>query len=278
MPILLSLAASLLWGVADYRGGLASRAHPLLTVAAVSQAAGLAALLLAVAVHGITVSSAAVAEGAATGVLGAIAISAFYRSLAIGSMSIAAPVLATSAAIPVLAGIASGDRPSAVLAAEIAAALAGVVLASREPAGRGDAHSRAAQRRSFLLALVATLAVGGQLVLLAAAADTDPLLGVTVSRMVSLSLMLVAVLIVRPAFSRRAVPDLSLIGILDSLANLSYAAATTGAFLSVAAVLSSLYPVVTVGLAHRHLGERLAGPQRAGAALALAGAAAISAG
>src|SRR3954453_6540186 len=165
MSILLALTASLLWGVADYRGGLASRAHPLITVAAVSQAAGLAVLLMAVVRHGVTVSAGAVAEGAATGVLGAIAISAVYRALAIGSMSLPAPVLAPSAAIPGLAGIASGDRPSPLQSAGIAAALFGVVLASREPAAASDERGRAAQRRSFLLALVATLAVGGQLVL-----------------------------------------------------------------------------------------------------------------
>jgi len=68
------------------------------------------------------------------------------------------------------------------------------------------------------------------------------------------------------------------IGILDTAANVSYAAATTAGLLSVVAVLSSLYPVVTVGLAHRRLGERLAGSQRIGVALALGGAALISAG
>jgi drug/metabolite transporter (DMT)-like permease len=276
MSIVLALAASVMWGVADFRGGLASRRHPLLTVLVVSQAAGLVGLLAVVAVRGVDYAAGALAAGVGAGLLGALAISAFYRSLAIGSMSIAAPVLATSAAVPVVAGLATGDRPSALQSAGIALALAGVILAAREPSSEHPAA--AAQRRSFALAVVAMLAIGLELVLLAEAADTDPLFGVATARATSLSVVLVAALLLRPPLARSALPDLALIGVLDAFANLAFAAATTGAFLSIVAVLSALYPVVTVALAHRHLGERLAGPQRVGVVLALLGVGAISAG
>jgi len=126
--------------------------------------------------------------------------------------------------------------------------------------------------------VVATVAIGLQLVLLSTAARTDPLLGVTASRLTSVVIFAVVALVVRPPVRRAALPGLAGIGILDTAANVSYAAATTAGLLSVVAVLSSLYPVVTVGLAHRHLGERLAGSQRAGVVLALGGAALISAG
>jgi drug/metabolite transporter (DMT)-like permease len=101
---------------------------------------------------------------------------------------------------------------------------------------------------------------------------------VTASRLTSVVIFAVVALVVRPPVRRAALPGLAGIGILDTAANVSYAAATTAGLLSVVAVLSSLYPVVTVGLAHRHLGERLAGSQRAGVVLALGGAALISAG
>ena len=85
-------------------------------------------------------------------------------------------------------------------------------------------------------------------------------------------------LLVRPPVRRPALPGLAGIGLLDTAANVSYAAATTAGLLSVVAVLSSLYPVVTVGLAHRRLGRAAGRLAAAGVVLALGGAALISAG
>jgi drug/metabolite transporter (DMT)-like permease len=56
-----------------------------------------------------------------------------------------------------------------------------------------------------------------------------------------------------------------------------FAVASTEGLLSVVAVLSSLYPVVTIVLARIYLRERVARRQQAGAAAALAAAIAISA-
>ena len=63
---------------------------------------------------------------------GAIALSAFYRALAIGNMGVVAPISACSAIVPVAVGVATGDRPSALQTAGLVLALAGVALASRE--------------------------------------------------------------------------------------------------------------------------------------------------
>jgi uncharacterized membrane protein len=71
---------------------------------------------------------------------------------------------------------------------------------------------------------------------------------------------------------------LAIVGVLDILANGFFALAATKGLVSVVAVLASLYPVITVVLARLILGERLRAVQRVGAALALTGAALISAG
>jgi drug/metabolite transporter (DMT)-like permease len=68
-----------------------------------------------------------------------------------------------------------------------------------------------------------------------------------------------------------------LIGSLILVADGMYAVASTKGLLTVVAVLSSLYPVVTIGLAQRYLGERIERLQPLGIAVALGGAAAISA-
>ena len=67
-------------------------------------------------------------------------------------------------------------------------------------------------------------------------------------------------------------------GVLDASANISFAAASREGLLSVVAVLSSLYPVATVVLAHTVLGERLGRAQALGVGAALAGVGLIALG
>jgi len=68
------------------------------------------------------------------------------------------------------------------------------------------------------------------------------------------------------------------IGAFDTGANVLVAAAATRGAIGSVAVLSSLYPVVTVVLAWLVLGEHLPRGKRAAGAVALAGAAFVAAG
>lgn len=273
MPALLALCASLCWGLADYLGGVASRRHPLVAVIAISQTAGLAGVAVVVALRGQGPGHVAdLAAAVAAGLAGAVAIACFYRAMTIGSMSVAAPILATSVVVPVLVGIAGGDRPGPAGTTGIVAAIAGIVLVSREPDAAGGTN-----RAAVAFALTATLALGLQLVGLDRAAEADPVWAVMVSWATSLSVFLVAALALRPRIPRAAVPSVAAIGVIDTSANVAFATAATLGLLSVVAVLSSLYPVVTVGLAHLGQGERLAAGQWVGVALALAGVILITA-
>ena len=67
-----------------------------------------------------------------------------------------------------------------------------------------------------------------------------------------------------------------LVGALDMTANSLYVLATYAGYLSIAAVLTSLYPGSTVILARFVLGERLSPLQKTGVGLALAGVALIA--
>jgi drug/metabolite transporter (DMT)-like permease len=112
-----------------------------------------------------------------------------------------------------------------------------------------------------------------------AAARTDWGWAAFVFRATSTSLVLLAWLVLRPARARRAdVPALASIGVLDTGGNIFFAAAASRGLVSVVSVLGSLYPVVLVVLARFVLAERIARPQLAGVAVALAGVALISAG
>ncbi len=215
---------------------------------------------------------------AAGGIAGAAALAAFYRGLAIGTMSIVAPISATAAAVPVAVGVATGERPGALQAVGIALAVSGVVLASREE-GSGAAAAAVA-RRSVLLALVAALGFGTFFVGMDAAAEEDVFWALLAARGASFTMLCAAAAIVRPRLPGRpaTLGALAAIGVLDLFANGLFAAASTQGLLSVAAVASSLYPVVTIALARAVLRERVRGVQRAGVAAALAGVLLIASG
>jgi drug/metabolite transporter (DMT)-like permease len=284
LAVALGLGSSLCWGLADFFGGLQSRKRAMLAVLLVSQGTALLLLLpfaLALAEEG--PSAAAVGWAALGGSAGVVALGAFYRGLAIGTMSVVAPISATGAAVPVLVGLAEGERPGVLQVAGMVAALAGVILASREsePAeDLGSAHRRAG-RAAVGLALVAAVGFGTFFVSVdRAAATTDVAWVIVISRSCSLVLVLIAALVARPDLPRDAVSfgALAMVGVLDLGANGLFAIATTKGLLSVVAVLGSLYPAVTVVLARVVLAERVSRLQEVGVGLTLAGVVAISAG
>ena len=279
LAAVLALSSSLLWGTADFTGGLLSRRRAVLTVLLVSQAGAVAvALVLLAATGGPGPRAAGVAWGVGSGMLGVVALAAFYRGLAIGTMSIVAPVSATGAAVPVAVGVLRGERPGAVQLAGIVLALVGIVLAARSPE---HAPNRRATRASLALALVAAAGFGTFFVGVqrstAHGSVAWTLLSVRGGELVALAL---AAAIVRPALPRapRELAALVLLGALDAGANALYALATTRGLFSVVSVLGSLYPAVTVLLARAVLHERVTRTQELGVLATLAGVVAISAG
>ena len=98
------------------------------------------------------------ASGLAAGVCGIAALMCFYRALAIGTMSIVAPVASTGVALPVLVGLATGDQPSVLRSVGLAAAVVGVVLASRT--SDAGTEEPPLQRQSIVLAVGAGLGFG----------------------------------------------------------------------------------------------------------------------
>jgi len=280
LAIAFGLGSSLCWGFADFLGGLQSRRQPVAVVLLVSELAGLLPVAIYVALAG------AVAPGwallwpaAAGGAAGVVALGAFYRALAIGTMSIVAPISATGAIVPLVVGIAEGDRPGALRLVGIAAALVGVVLAAREL--QADARPRGAgARASVALALVAALGFGLFFVGLRSAASASVPWAMAVARASAVPLVALAVLL-SPAPRRPAaavLPALAVVGLLDVSANGLYALATRHGLLSVVSVLGSLYPVATVLLARFVLHERVGRTQEAGIVTVLAGVALIAAG
>lgn len=274
LAVALALASSVVWGTADFLGGVYTRRLALAPVLIVSQLAGLVAIAAALAATG-GFDTRAFAIGLAAGASGAVGIAAFYRALATGTISIVSPVSACGALVPVVLALIEGERPGALALVGCAIALAGAVLASvHEYAG-----DHPAARSSVVLAATAALGIGGFLFYISHAARGGHALPALLGgRTASLALLLAGAAATRSSvrLARGEVPAVATVGLLDSGANALFVAAAERGFLAVVSVLGSEYPVVTVVLAQTLLGERVSRPQAAGIALALVGVGIVS--
>jgi drug/metabolite transporter (DMT)-like permease len=278
IAVLLSLAASSCWGVADFLGGLQSKRVPVAVVLCVVEGAGLAVVLaIILATDEPFPGSRAAILSVVAGIGGVIALGCFYKALAIGTMSIVAPISATGVTLPVVVGIATGDRLSTIVAIGLAVTFAGVLLASREQ--HDDAGRAAAGKLSIALALVAAVGFGSYFVMSDAAADDSVLWLLALSRSIPVpALALFAWTRGMRAPTGRAAGTLVVAGTLDCGATALYAVANTKGALSIVSVVGSLYPVMTLILARAVLGERIRRVQQVGVVAALAGVAMIAAG
>jgi drug/metabolite transporter (DMT)-like permease len=276
LGVLLALSASLMWGFADYLGGLQTRTRQVFSVVLISQVAGFVVIVGVVAGRGVAWPGVeAMFPAAVAGVIGAFCIVTFYLALSYGPISIVAPVLASSASIPVVYGLIRGERPSALQLAGLAVTLAGVILVSWTD---GDGHERG--RRGIAFGVLAAVLLGVLLVIFSRASAEDPYWAPFVLRLFSMSTIVAVVLLRRVTVrvDRRGLLVIATIGMLDVLANLVYSVSTTLQLLSITAVLSSLFPVVTVALARLHLGERVTRVQQSGSVLTMAGVLLVAAG
>ena len=137
LVICLAVASSLGYGVGDFAGGLAARRAPVLRVVTVTLLVSLAFEVALWPAVGGRWSAAALLWGGAAGLASAAASALLYRSLALGPMSVLSPVTAVvSAALPVAAGLAAGERLTALGAGGVALAVVAVIAVST---GTGEA-------------------------------------------------------------------------------------------------------------------------------------------
>ncbi len=283
MTIALSLAAALIYGAADFFGGLAGRRVSTIAVVVWSQLMGLLLLVATLPFFPATPSASDFGWGALCGVCGALAVGLLYRGLAIGTMGVVSPVTAILAAvIPVLWGLERGERPSTGASLGIIAALVAVVCVSVAPSAAE--HSPVPRRRAglppgILEALLAGFAFGLFFIALAQTHADAGLFPLASARLTSVGLAVVYAVItgVRAIWIGKGTLRLiAFSGILDMTANVLYIQAVHGGMLAIVAVLTSLYPAGTMALAAIVVRERLSRLQWIGVGMALLGVAAIA--
>jgi drug/metabolite transporter (DMT)-like permease len=287
MTAVLALLSSALWGSADYLGGTVSRRLSPVVVVGVSQTLALLLLVPAVLLLGAPSDPGGYLPWAlAAGVVGPAALMTFYAALSIGTMGVVAPVAATGVVVPVAIGLFGGERPTGLQLIGIAAAVAGVVLASGPEVRAVETHEARGGARSLVLAGLAAVGFGLTLWLIAGGSASSVGMTLLVQRVTSVTLFVSAAVVVvwsgrpgRPGGpAARDLPVLLAVGAADVAANGLYALASRSGLLSVVSVLGSLYPVATALLARFLDDERLRPVQLVGVAVALVGVVLIGAG
>lgn len=276
MAAALALFGALSWGAGDFLGGLAARRLMVLAVLGVSQAVGLLGVALWVWLAADPFPGfAELLPAGAAGMAGIVGLGALYRGLAVGAMGIVAPISAASPVVPLAVDAARGVVPGALQWLGVVLVLAGIVTLSQEPSSAGGQRIAAGAG----LAIVAALGFGGFVVGLDAGADESAPWAVVAARSASIALIVSAALVTSTSLRppRAMLSILIAVGVFDAGATVCVAFATTKGAAGTVAVLSALYPVVTVVLARMVLGEQLGAARRIGGAVALAGAALVAA-
>jgi drug/metabolite transporter (DMT)-like permease len=273
VAVALGLLAAVAYGSADFIGGLVSRRNGAIRVVLLSQIFGL--LLMLPTIPFLTDRGPDAAEiwwGAGAGIAGGTGVLFLFRGLTIGRMSVVAPITGIVApAVPVIVGLARGERPGILGAIGVALALVAVWLVSRAAEPVDELAEPAAEKvrpAGIVEALGAGLGFGAFFVLLdqaGAGSDTSlwPLIG---TRFGSIGLVLILALATgtKPRPAAGTGPGIAASGALDVAANGFYFVAAQEGLLSLTAVLTSMYPGMTVLLARAFLGEHLQRSQLVG--------------
>ena len=274
--IVLGLTSSIVWGVSDFLGGLASRRAPLFGVLVGAQLIGLAIAAPVAVLRGegqpLPVD---VAWSVVSGLIGAVGIGCLYRGLAVGRMGVVAPVTGVLVAvIPVLAGMVLDGVPSAIVLVGIVLAIASVAIVARVPGAVTEAPS------GLWWGIAAGLTLGVFTVTFSRVSHGLVFGPLALMKVVE-GLALYAAIVVghQPwRVPRNLWPMLIAVGVLDMGATAAYLAATQAGPLAIAGVLSALYPVMTVLLAATILRERITRVHAIGIVAAAAAIALIASG
>lgn len=276
MTAILALSAAVVYGTADFFGGVAARRTSPMAVTLFAHLVGL--VLLIVAIPLLPAASPRPADllyGGLAGALGGGGVILFYRALSRGAMSVVAPVAALfGAALPVVVGLGLGEQLSLPALIGIGIAVTAVYLVSREGRTEPVPESHRGFGHPLVLAVVAGAAFGGFFVLLSRTSSEAGLWPLLSARVVSVAVL--GSVMYFSGRSLRPTPGIRRLviaaGAGDMIANILYLLAVRQGLVSLVAVIVALYPAATVLLAQIVLGERLRRVQTAGLGLAASAA------
>lgn len=285
LTVVLSLLASVSYGVSDFAGAVGARRLRVLPGTTVTYAFAVVVLVLALPILGGEWSSDAVLWGSLAGVAAIVGFVAFYAALAAGPISLASPLIAVlGSLVPVAIALVLGEQLAPLAWIAVVIALAGGALIS---VTRSEG-SQQIRPRTVVLSVVAGIGLGLSIAALDQAPVASRVIPAVMEIGVGLVLLLALLAVVRlvpavrrglsildaeqdaPPTPRRAFLASALGGVLLGVANALILAALQSGSLAVVSVLVGLYPIATIVLARILHGERLLPLQLLGVALAIA--------
>ena len=276
MTVLLALSGAVFYGLSDFVGGIASRRTSAWSVALTAALSGAVFVLVAAVLVDGDPTRQDLAWGVLAGVGNGFGTAFLYRGLSSGRMGVVAPISAVGAAlVPVAAGLAGGERPAELVWFGIAAAIPGIWCVSQDPA----ADSPGA-RGGVLDGVLAGLGFGVLFAALGQVPEEAGLLPLAFNQLVGAAAIVAVALALRVAWVPREKPAAYgvVCGALGAAATVAFLLATHAGALTVAAVLASLYPAVTILLAAVVLKEPVHRVQGVGLALCGIAVALVAAG
>jgi len=271
LTVLLAVSTSLLFGVGDFLGGIASRKESALAVTAAAHAIGAVLFGFGLVIFPAAFSAVSVWAGVAAGISGGVGVAALYSALARGRMSVVAPITAAlSGSLPALYDFARGAQLSRTSLLGLALALVATVVVSTTSSEDHSDGSPGLPPSAIGLSLVAGVAFSGSFISFSFATPDSGFWPLFAARVTSVTILATVALMRRGHLRLEPTvrPAAFGAGLLDAAANVTMISAIRIGPLAVASVLGSLYPVITVLLARLVLGERLRGLQRFGVVLA----------
>lgn len=276
--VFLALASAVGYGVSDFVAGVSSRHRSAWAVAVACQAVALLVLLVVAIGRLGDPTPVDLAWGVAAGIGNGVGTGFLFRGLGSGRMSVVAPVSAVGAAVlPVAAGLVVGERPSMLVWGGILSALPGICFVSRVV--DHPTESTPALGTPLRDGLFAGLGFGVVFASLGQVPESAGIQPLLVDQAVALVAIVALAVMSGEAWRPRGVAlwGGGAAGALGGLSTLCYLLSTHVGALTVVAVLTSLYPAVTIVLAAAVLRERIhswqgIGLLLCGVAVALVGA------
>lgn len=259
----LALLAAVAYGVSDFVGGVASRRTSPWPVTLLATLGGLLGAIVLGLVRPGDPGVADLLWGVVAGIGGGAGTAFLYRGMAAGRMGVVGPLSAVgSALLPVVVGLGLGERPALLVWIGIVVALPGIWLVAQEPGQNSLADG-------LLDGLRAGAGFGLIFVGLGQVPQEAGWWPLTTSHLGSLVTITVLAVWYRESMRpTHAVHWWGIVaGLLGAAALLAYTLAVQTGLLTVAAVLTSLYPAFTVLLAALLLREHIWRPQWAGLVL-----------
>lgn len=256
MAILLSLLAAAAYGLSDFVGGTLSKRVSPWAVALTAQLGGAALVLLVTVFVDGSPTRTDLLWALVAGLGNGFGTAFLYRGLSSGRMGVVAPISGVGAAlVPVVVGVLTGERPAALVWLGILVAVPGIWLVSREPTSGGAGGLGSGLTDGVL----AGLGFGTLFVALAQIPEEAGFLPLALNQVVAaLAIVAVATALRSPWVPREPAALAGVVsGALGALATGSFLVATHIGYLTVTAVITSLYPAFTVVLAASVLREHV---------------------